>query len=388
MALRGRAHTRIGLDQEVAALRSAATYPERVRHVEAIETHFAWVFLAGRYAYKLKKPVRQAAMDYRRLAARERGCREELRLNRRFAPNAYLAVVPLTVRNGSLVIGAGGRVVDWLVKMRRLSPEGMLDRTLRRRALHRSELDRLCSRLAVLFARSEPAPTGQEEYVARLRREVGENRRALRGAAARDCAALANALSETQREFIGRAGDLLAARAAHVVEGHGDLRAEHIHLGPPVRIIDCLEFSRALRLLDPVEELAFLSLEVGRLRRPRLGAEIVRRVCALRGDPVPEAVVSFYTSHRASTRAKLSLWHVRDPQYPDSRPWIARTRSYLEDAYRTALLAIRLLEGEASHAIDGWPAIEQRRGGLTRKHARSRLREQWGNPDNAHSVAR
>ena len=147
MALRGRARTRIDLDQKVAALRSATTYPERIRYVEAIETHFAWVFLAGRYAYKLKKPVRQAAMDYRRLAARERGCREELRLNRRFAPNAYLGVVPLTVRNGSLVIGAGGPVVDWLVKMRRLSPEGMLDHTLRHRALSRTELDRLCSRL-------------------------------------------------------------------------------------------------------------------------------------------------------------------------------------------------------------------------------------------------
>jgi aminoglycoside phosphotransferase family enzyme len=387
MALRGRARTRIDLDQKVAALRTVTTYPGRIRYVQAIETHFAWVFLAGRYAYKLKKPVRQAAMDYRRLAARERGCREELRLNRRFAPNAYLGVVPLTVRNGSLVIGSGGRVVDWLVKMRRLSPEGMLDHTLRHRALSRIELDRLCSRLAGLFARSEPAPTGAEEYVARLRREVLENRQALRGPATRGCAALANAVSEAQRQFIARAADLLAMRAAQVVEGHGDLRAEHIHLGPPLRVIDSLEFSRALRLLDPVEELAFLSLEVGRLGRPRLGAEIVRRVCALRDDPVPDAVVSFYTSHRASTRAKLSLWHVGDPQYPDPKPWIARMRSYLEDAHRSALCAIRLLEDEPSPAIDAWPAIERRQERSSRKHARNRLRER-NNPDNAHSVAR
>jgi aminoglycoside phosphotransferase family enzyme len=387
-AAAGRGSRPYGLDDKVAALRVPLSYPGGIRRVEAIETHFAWVFLAGRHAYKLKKPVRQAAMDYRSLAAREHGCREELRLNRRFAPQVYLGVVPLTVQGGSLVVGRGGAVVDWLVKMRRLPASGMLDRRLLRRALRRDELDRLCTRLAGFFARAESVPFGEETYIARLRREVLQNRRTLRGARAHGCRALADSAADTQREFITRARHLLEGRAGRVVEGHGDLRAEHVHLGPPVCVIDCLEFSRELRLLDPVEELAFLSLEVERLGWPRLAAEIPRRVCALRGDSVPEAVVSFYTSHRASTRAKLALWHVGDPQFPDARPWIARARSYLEDAHRHAQLAVRLLERDASAAVGGRPAVEQRRERLAGQHAPDRFREQWSDAEDAQSVLR
>jgi aminoglycoside phosphotransferase family enzyme len=382
------ASTRNRLDEKVAALRAPVTYPHRVRRVEAIETHFAWVFLAGSYVYKLKKPIRHAAMDYRMLAAREHGCREELRLNRRFAPHVYLAVVPLTVQDGSFLIGAGGAVADWLVKMRRLSASGMLDRTLSRRGLRRGELDRLCARLAEFFTRAESAPIGDAAYLARLRREVLGNWRALRATGARGGHALADAVTATQREFINRARDLLAARATRVAEGHGDLRAEHVHLGPPVCVIDCLEFSRELRLLDPVEELAFLCLEVERLGWPHLAAEIVRRVCALRRDSVPEAVVSFYKSHRASTRAKLAQWHVGDPQFPDPRPWIARARSYLEDAHRHAQLALRLLELEASPSVGRRPAVKQRRERLAGQHAPDRLREKWRNAEDAQSVLR
>jgi aminoglycoside phosphotransferase family enzyme len=362
------------------------TYPGRIRRVEAIETHFAWVFLAGHHAYKLKKPVRHAAMDYRSLAAREHGCREELRLNRRFAPDVYIAVLPLTVLDGSFAIGGRGPVADWLVKMRRLLSSGMLDRILLRRPLTRAELGRLCTELAGFFARAESAPSSDEAYVTRLRREVLENRRVIRGA--RSCRALGDAVADTQREFIARARHLLAARAARVVEGHGDLRAEHVHLGPPVCVIDCLEFSRELRLLDPVEELAFLALEVERLGRPRVAAEILRRVGSLRADSVPEAVVRFYTSHRAATRAKLALWHVGDPQFPDARPWIAKARSYLRDAHRSARLAVRLLEGDAYRAADAGQLSSSGASGLPAIHAGNRLREQWKNVQDAQSVPR
>jgi aminoglycoside phosphotransferase family enzyme len=380
--------SRYRLRDKVSALREPKTYPGHVRHVEAIETHFAWVFLAGRYAYKLKKPVRHHAMDYRSIAAREHGCREELRLNRRFAPHVYLAVVPLTVEDHSLVIRGSGEVADWLVRMRRLAASAMLDRVLRRRALQRAELDRLCTALAGFFARSEAAPTGSAEYVARLRREVLANRRAIRNKGVQSCSALADAVSDAQREFIARASGLLAARAARVVEGHGDLRAEHVHLGPPVCIIDCLEFSRELRLLDPVEELAFLGLEVERLGWPELAAKIVSRVCTLRGDAVPEAIVRFYTSHRAATRAKLALWHLGDPQFPDARPWIARARSYLQDSHRHARLAIRLLEDEMLPIGGRRPAVEQRRKRFTGHHARHCLRQQWSSAEDGQPLAR
>lgn len=357
---------RITLEEKVAFLRDPRSYPGHVRHVHVIETHFAWIFLTPRYAYKLKKPVRHPAMDYRSVAARRRGCLNEFRLNRRLAPAVYLSVVPLKVHRGLLSLGGEGRIEDWLVKMRRLASSGMLDRTLSHRSLRSAELDRIVSHLSAFFARAEPAPISRGQYVRRLRREVSINRNALERAGARISQSRVRAVARTQSAFIKRAGQLLGERGAHVVEGHGDLRAEHVCLGPPPCVIDCLEFSRALRLFDPTEELAFLALEIERLGHAALATELMRRFRIASGDHAPDAIVSFYRSHRAATRAKLAVWHLGDPQFPDARPWVARTHSYLRDALRHGRRALRLLGPQAARVVGGSRSdVRRRRSGDT-----------------------
>ena len=119
------------LEDKVRALRSVATYPEHPASVETIETHFAWVFLLGERAYKLKKPVNVPGMDLSTLDARRLSCAEELRLNRRLAPDVYLDVVPLVrAADATLRVGGEGAIVDWLVRMRRLPAALMLDRAI------------------------------------------------------------------------------------------------------------------------------------------------------------------------------------------------------------------------------------------------------------------
>ncbi len=355
-----RARNPITLADKVAFLRKPTSYPRRVRSVRVIETHFAWVFLTPKHAYKLKKPMRQPAMDYRSLGARRRGCLDEVRLNRRLAPKAYLAVVPLKSRNGLLRLGGAGRIEDWLVKMSRLNASKMLDRTLRNRSLRSEETDRIVAHLVKFFARADSAPVRGDRYVRRLRREVLLNRRALERVGSRVRQSLVRTVAREQNTFLGRAARLLGRRGARVVEGDGDLRAEHVSLGPPVRVIDCLEFNRKLRLFDPAEELAFLALEIERLGNPALAAELLRRFEVARGDPVPEAIFHFYLSHRAATRAKLAVWHLGDPQFSDTRPWIARAHSYLRDAQRHGGQALRLLREPMLSVANNVPSSERR----------------------------
>jgi aminoglycoside phosphotransferase family enzyme len=342
----------IALEDKVAFLRKPSSYPGWVRSVQVIETHFAWVFLTPKHAYKLKKPVRHPAMDYRSVVARRRGCLNEVRLNRRLASKVYLAAVPLRVRNGLLSLGGEGRIEDWLVKMRRLGSSSMLDRTLSHRALRNAELDCIVAHLVTFFARAQRLPMSGDAYVRRLQREVAINRNELGRAGSRIRQALVRAVTCNQSLFLSKAGQLLGQRGARVVEGHGDLRAEHVCLGPPPSVIDCLEFSRDLRLFDPAEELAVLALEIERLGHPALAAELMRRFRVASGDPVPDAIISFYLSHRAATRAKLAVWHLGDPQFPDARPWVARTHSYLRDALRHTRRALRLLRPLSHPAAD------------------------------------
>jgi aminoglycoside phosphotransferase family enzyme len=250
--------------------------------------------------------------------------------------------------------------VDWLVKMRRLPASGLLDHILERQSISDAEVDRLIALLVRFFRHARRSPIAGKSYLGRLRRQVAANRRALRGYGAQLRQALADQVAETQRRLMALASPELTARGAHVVEGHGDLRPEHVCVGRPLCVIDCVEFDRDLRLSDPVEELAFLALETERLGHRRLAARLLRRYLEMRGDRVGEAVVQFYMSHRAATRAKLAAWHIADPQFPDPRPWIARCHSYLRDALRHARRAVRLA-GRLRAAVGRRPALEQGR---------------------------
>ena len=324
-----------------------ATYPGQTQPVEVIETHFAWVFLAERYAYKMKKALRQDVMDYRSVASRARGCRNELRLNRRLAPGVYLEALPLRcLRDGSLILGVGGgRIVDWLIRMRRLPATRMLDLAITQNAVTARDRHALVNLLSRFYARARPRAMSSARYVRLFRARLEENLSALSASGTGLGLATLARVAKAQRLFIDSNSGLLGARAQHLVEAHGDLRPEHIYLGSRLEgpcVIDCLEFDARLRRLDPVEELAFLCLECRRLGAEAFGRGVTHAVLAKIGAEVPPSLISFYTSHRALIRAKLCIWHLRGQRRPRAaNHWRERASSYIEEALHFAVLALR-----------------------------------------------
>ena len=374
-----------GNDSQAALdfLRAPRHYPGAPRRVQRIETHFAWVFLAGRRVYKLKKPLRQGRMDYRTLARRARGCRAELRLNRRLAPAVYLRVAPLTVdRRGRIGLGGRGRVFDWLVVMRRLPAARMLDRAVAQRRVSAADEARVIAALSAFFMRARPVGASGAGHRRRLRQQALGDARAI-VAVDPGFRPLTQRVLAQQRRCLALLAPALSARAAYVIEGHGDLRPEHVNLGPPVNVIDALEFDRRLRLRDPAEELGYLQLELARLGHARLGARLCAGVLARLGEPPPGAVLRLYMSLQALARAKLAAWHVGDPQFPRSARWLARARSYLRAALGNAEAARRAV---ARSARRGRPAAQQRHQRLAAAHAPQRLAVQRG--DRKHGRAR
>jgi len=332
------------LPEKVAFLRDPASYPECADGVTSIETHFAWVFLAGPHAYKMKKPVRHQELDYRALSAREWGCREELRLNRRLAPTIYDSVIPLSsTARGNLQLGPAARVEDWLVKMQRLPAANMLDEALRRDTLNDTDAERVAETLVRFFSQASTNPVEPAQYLKALAARIAENKASLRSYGARIDLALVECVCSAQLRFLASAEASLGQRGARVVEGHGDLRAEHVYLGPPVAVIDCLEFSRELRLLDPAEEIAQLALEVEAQNAP-FSQAILERFCALSPQPPEPCILDFYMSHRAITRAKLAAWHLDDPQFTNPKPWLERAHRLLAEGLRHAVAALETLE--------------------------------------------
>lgn len=343
--LRSPDRTEPSLAEKVAFLRRRDVYPHRPAEVVSRETHMSWVFLAGDRVYKLKKPVRFPYLDFSSLAQREAACRAELRLNRRLAPDIYLDVVPLVRLPSGLAIGDRGEVVDWLVLMRRLDERNMLDRAIADGRLATWQLDRLVAALSDFYRRASPVFRSAQVHLAEWRRSLAYNRRVLLDSCLGMPAGLVRRVDRAQRRFLARRADLLAARVRHrkIVDGHGDLRPEHIWLGDPIRIIDCLEFNVRLRAVDPFDEIAFLDLECERLGAAWAGDYIVRRMKrSLRDGPVEE-LVAFYRCHRATLRARLAIAHLLEPDLRTPEKWPKLARRYLELAAVDAVKLERLL---------------------------------------------
>lgn len=316
--------------EKIDFLRRADAYPEKPARVETIETHMSWVFLTGAFAYKLKKPVRHPFLDFITLAARRRYCGLEIKLNRRLAPDVYCGLARLAHERGRLRLGGSGATVDWLVKMRRLPAQRMLDAAIRDRTVSAADLRNVSHLLTAFYRGLAPVAMSARAYLRRVETDV------------RDCAAelarpqwrlaprQVERIARAQTAFLAERGALLEERArrGRIVEAHGDLRPEHVCLMVQPVIIDCLEFKREFRLLDPVDELSFLAMECERLGSPA-GDSILRNYLRAVGDDVPEPLMLFYRTYRACLRAKLSIWHLADHAVKRDK-WRRRAREYLE----------------------------------------------------------
>lgn len=322
-----------GLDAKVAFLSQPASYREPTYRVEALETHMSWVFLLDDCVYKLKKPVWYEQLDFRSLEARHHFCGEELRLNLRLAPGVYLGMVPLTIdHRRHLALAGSGAVVEWLVRMRRLPNEGTLDYAIRHRAVASASLLRVGEQLAWFYLGLPAEPVSVEHYRARFLRQATAAWQELSLHGDELPAGQVRALYRAQTAALPRLGALLDARVhgGRIVEGHGDLRPEHIYVGTPFAVIDCLEFSRELRIVDVADELGYLALECERLGAAEVGTALLDAYYRLSGDMPPPPLIDFYQSWRATARARIAARHLLDERFRHSPQWIERACDYLQ----------------------------------------------------------
>lgn len=322
----------VSLADKVHALRSPLAYADPPGRVQAIETHFAWVFLTDVCAYKLKKPLLTAHLDLSTLAAREVDCLEEVRLNRRLAPDVYLHVAPLTWEGPeTLRVDGRGAVVDWLVVMRRLPSALMLDRAMLAHTVSGEALERVGRLLARFYASQERIEMSAGQYLARIERQIDLDRAALGAGELRIDAALVQALIDEQRAALRRMGSELAQRVheRRIVEAHGDLRPEHVCLSDPPCVIDCLEFSVDLRTLDPGEELAYFWIECAYAGAAWVGERVLNAYRSAACDFISPRLMDFYCSRRATVRGKVVAWHLLDPTVAGLAPWKQHAEAYL-----------------------------------------------------------
>jgi uncharacterized protein len=319
-----------------AALARPEAYGVDAGPIELRETHISCVFLVGERAYKLKKPVVLPFVDYGTPERRRAMCEEEVRLNRRLAPDVYLGTraVVATAEGVELAPAGAPDAIDHVVEMRRFDEA----RTLAAHVSHGGEyypaLAAVGRRLADFHAEAD-VPEGAHTTAA-LHAALAENVDTLLATSPDpEFTRQVSALARFTEAFFATCRSELEARAAggRVRDGHGDLRAEHVLLEHGVEVVDCLEFDPALRIVDVGCDLAFLLMDLEALGSPAAARAVLDGYRGAGGDPGDDALLAFFSLYRALVRAKVSL--VRAGQSPDHARLIeyARARVVLAERF-------------------------------------------------------
>jgi aminoglycoside phosphotransferase family enzyme len=303
--------------------------------VEVAETELSWVFFTERHAYKIKKPVDVGEARYRVPARRRAACLDELWLNRRLAADAYLGVAPLTLElNGELRLGGKGEAVEWAIKMRRLlATRGMLW-LVAHDELTPTHIGMLAEVLADFYRSSPPQTVVLDELCARLRARIVDYS-SIAPSLPADVDRFLAPIRAAQLAFLDGARMMLNMRVCdgRVVDGHGDLRLEHVFFERRPLIIDCAEYSSARRKTDALDDLSALTMECQRLGRDDVAAAVMAAYRRTTGDECFPKVEAFYRSLHACARVAASAAPADDGAR-DSR--IADFESYLAQAQRDA----------------------------------------------------
>ena len=285
-------------------------YPHPVASVQLLETPLSWILQAGDRVYKLKRPVRLPFVDQSLPAHRQHLCHEELRLNRRFAPDVYLEVCAVCAQDGQARIGGAGRPIEYAVVMRAFDRREQLDQLVLHKRLAPAELEEFATWLATMHqqlpSQSGSFGPGQPEAVA-----AAMARNSAECAAASDifgttlrCRQLAERLAEEIRSRAVALRWRAGARCIH--ECHADLHLSNVvRLDGRLRPFDCLEFDPALRWIDAAQDIAFLHADLLGYDEPVLAAAFVDAYLRSSGDYHACLVLPLYTADRAMVRAKV-----------------------------------------------------------------------------------
>ncbi|WP_301926384.1 hypothetical protein [Ferruginibacter sp.] len=327
----------ITTEEKIAFLLQPSSYPYSVSSVKSIETHMSWVFLAGDLVYKMKKPVSYRLFDHRTLESRFTNSLEEVRINKKLAEDIYIGVVPLVInKEGKLQLEGKGEIKDWLVKMKRIPERNMLGYAIEHDCIDDTQLHEAATLLAGFYITSLPVPVTLTGYAGKLESEILFIHDELLAPLFALPHLLIKELTAGQRAFIAARQDLFEQRiaAGKIIDAHGDLRPEHICLGPQVAFIDRLEFSRELRIMDPAQELSLLSVECEMLGNSHIGHVFIDVYRKKSNDIIPLPLINFFKIKAACLRAYLVARHIEEPRYKDDPKWLTKARVYLQLAER------------------------------------------------------
>jgi len=294
----------------------------------------SFIFLTGEYVYKIKKPVNLGYLDYTTLEKRHFFCHQELELNRRLCPGAYLAVVPIVEEKGELRIEGRGQAMEYAVKMKQLPQDRMMDVLLPRGQVTLEMVARVAEKLVGFHQKAETnqkiAAFGKLDVI---RQNTDEN-------FAQTEKYIGTSITAEEYQHIKNYTDNFVdsntslfdkrVREGRIRDCHGDLHAAHVCFTDDICIYDCIEFNDRFRYSDVASEVAFLAMDLDRYQQAGLSRHLVNTYVGLSRDEELLKLLNFYKCYRAYVRGKVESFKLDDPYIPEEEKAkvLTATQSY------------------------------------------------------------
>jgi hypothetical protein len=328
----------------VEVLLKPEAYDEKVEKIELMQTHISFIFLTGKYVYKVKKPVNFEFLDFTTLEKRRFYCEEEVRVNKPLCGDMYLGVVPINKSPEGIKIKGPGEAVEYAVKMRQLPQEAMMTALLKKNEVTEKEIDKIAMLLAEFHSKAKTGE-GVDEYgsTAQIRANWVQNfeqTRNLRGSLINK--RIFDFTESNVLKFMEREAELFEARVARgkIRECHGDVHSGNIFIlkSGEIYVFDAIEFNRTFKCSDVAAEVAFLAMDLEFHSRRELANFFVKQYMRYSGDLQIPRLLPFYKCYRACVRAKVASFKLGDANVGkrDKKEAERLTKRYFDLAYEYA----------------------------------------------------
>jgi len=299
----------------VEALLKPENYDEEVKNIRHLQTHISHVFLTGKFAYKIKKPVNFGFLDFTTLEKRKFYCEKELELNRRLSPEIYLEVVSIT-KDGGIKIKGKGETVEYAVKMKELPQEKIMSKLLEKNQITEEIIDELAKIISDFHSKAKVA-TKESGFGPFNTMKFNWNENFTQNEHF-----IGKTIDKEQFDFIKNKIDEFFEKNKSLIENrilekkikecHGDFHSGNIFITDKIYIFDAIEFNERFRFSDVASEVAFLAMDLDFHGKENLSTYFVGKYIQYSNDKGLLKLLSFYKCYLAFVRGKVTSFKIND----------------------------------------------------------------------------
>ena len=306
-----------------------SAYPEKPSKIQAKETHISWIFLTGKYAYKVKKPVNYGFLDFSTLEKRKYFCEQELKLNRRLCKDIYLSVVPIAKIKNTIKIGGTGKIIDYALKMKQLPQEKIMSKLLGEGKISEAHISKIAKIISDFHRKASRAKKYGDMKTIKFNWD--ENFQQTNEFIGKSMSRKQYDLIKGKIDnFIGYSKNLFAKRVKtkKIRDCHGDLHSGNIFIADKIYIFDAIEFNERFRYSDIASEIAFMAMDLDYHDKEDLSEHFVNEYIKYSKDEELLKLINFYKCYRAYVRGKVISFMRNEKSYKTAKKYFDLAEKY------------------------------------------------------------